>query len=415
MSCSDNTAKIDYKYLKSYAKAVRKNTGLRARVTDFIALAPQNDPFYVGTETSLAMAQWFASVWQAAGYTNRVHLRRVHYWLVSQADYEKHNGETYQNTDKDWKYLGNAAKYARYLGLVRIADIIDNKNPTPHINATYWDDTPDFSITPPELNDPSIYIYGIEPSNAQPYHLEIWCEKSTMNDVLLPVCRRYSANLVTFEGEVSVTACYDLVNRTKDAKKAVRVFYISDFDPAGNSMPAAMSRKVEYLLQHYGYDLDIAVMPLVLTLEQVQTYRLPRTPIKKSERRAGAFELAFGTGATELDALEALHPGVLAGIVKDAIEPYYSEQAAREVRQQKETLRQAIKKQTDAITARYSDEIAALQKMIDELNAVEIDAGQYRVDTYAPDENEDTSAWLFDSERDYFEQIEHYKIHKRGY
>jgi hypothetical protein len=31
----------------------------------------------------------------------------------------------------------------------------------------------------------------------QPYHLEIWIEKSTMNDILDPVCRQYAVNLQT--------------------------------------------------------------------------------------------------------------------------------------------------------------------------------------------------------------------------
>jgi hypothetical protein len=60
-----------------------------------------------------------------------------------------------------------------------------------------------------------------------------------------------------------------------------------------------------------------------LTADQCKQYHLPRTPIKDSERRAGVFEARHGAGATELDALEALHPGELRKIVIEAVDHYY--------------------------------------------------------------------------------------------
>jgi hypothetical protein len=292
---------VNYETIKQLAVQAR------CRVTDLLALAPQNDPFYTGTETNKAQGEWFANIWQNAGYSTGVHLRRVHYWVVSQANILTHKGEPYENTEKCWDYLQQASKMARYLGLVRIEDIQDNKNPRPNVHAQYSWAAPEFQIEIPDLNDPYIWISGINTADAQPYHLEVWCEKSTMNDVLLPVCQRYHANVVTFEGEVSITSCYELIPRIRAAGgKPTRVWYLSDFDPAGKSIPAAMSRKVEYMLERYGVDYDVRIKPLLLTEDQVQRYRLPRTPIKESERRAEKFEAVFGTGATELDALEAL-------------------------------------------------------------------------------------------------------------
>lgn len=65
------------------------------------------------------------------------------------------------------------------------------------------------------------------------------------------------------------------------------------------------------------------VRPVALTPEQCRHYRLPRTPLKETERRATAFEARFGAGATELDALEALYPGELRRILVREIERYY--------------------------------------------------------------------------------------------
>lgn len=367
-----------YETIKQLAKSNKLS------VTDLIALAPQNDPFYMGTKTEVDRAQWFADLWHSAGYINGVHLRRVHYFAVSKGITD-HKGDPYENTDRCWGYLVLASKNARYLGLVPIEAVHDAKNPNPNQNAYYeHKDNPSFDIYTPSLEDPYISVYGFEINNTQPYHLEVWCEKSTMNDVLNPVCQKFGANLVTFEGETSITACYELMKRIDDSGgKPTRIFYISDFDPAGKSIPVAMARKVEYMVQYYKQDTDVGknfevkVKSLVLTQDQVSTYRLPRTPIKKTEKRAGKFQKSFGTGAVELDALEALQPGQLSEIVTEAMKPYYSYEAEQEMMEAERNLRQAVKKQIDSITSKYTDEIEVVQNMLSEINAITEDVSDY--------------------------------------
>src|SRR5207244_12427132 len=103
-----------------------------------------------------------------------------------------------------------------------------------------------------------------------------------------------------------------------------RILYVSDFDPAGQSMPVAVARKIEYFVRTLGLDVDVRVFPVVLTLDQIQYYRLPRTPIKETERRRTGFESRHGEGAVELDALEALYPGELTSVLSQYIEEYYA-------------------------------------------------------------------------------------------
>lgn len=406
----------NYEKIKEAAKA------LGVRVTDLLALAPQNDPFYAGTPTDQEQARWFADVWRKAGYSSGVHLRRVHYWCVSQDGLPMHNGQPYENTEKCWGYLLQASKMARYLGYVRIQDVADHKSPAPLIRADYdlyTGTTPHFEIDTPELSEPQIWIGGIHNVNVQPYHLEVWCEKSTMNDVLDPLCSRYNANLCTFEGEVSITACYQFVQRLQaSGSKPARLFYISDFDPAGNSMPVATARKIEYMLQQFQCDSEVKLKPVALTLDQIQEYSLPRTPIKDTEKRAGKFEAAFGTGAVELDALEALYPGELSGIVSNELETYYSEDAQREVWAKRAELQEIIEEQVREITDRYQPEIEAIRKMQEELEAIAIDTEPYTVERYYPEVRDGDGTimqgtpWLFDSTRDYDNQIAYYKEHK---
>src|SRR5258707_15302424 len=77
----------EYETIKQLAKE------MGCKVTDLIPLAPQNDPFYTGTPTDWALAQWFAGLWQQFGYNDKVHIRRVHYQIVSQRSEERRVGK----------------------------------------------------------------------------------------------------------------------------------------------------------------------------------------------------------------------------------------------------------------------------------------------------------------------------------
>jgi hypothetical protein len=184
-----------------------------------------------------------------------------------------------------------------------------------------------------------------------------------MNDVLLPACRRFHANLVTGEGEMTITAVYALIERIRQSMKPTRIFYISDFDPAGYSMPCAVARKIEFLVRAEYLEIDVRLHRLLLNREHVEAYALPRTPIKESERRAPIFEARHGEGCVELDALEALRPGILGGIVSNTLSHYYSSEADDVAREQERALRRAIRDRVTTITARYADQIEALQQM----------------------------------------------------
>ena len=88
--------------------------------------------------------------------------------------------------------------------------------------------------------------------------------------------------------------------------KPAHMFYISDWDPQGERMPFSASRHIEYRLRQCAEHCEVTVEPLALTPEQIKRYKLPRVPIKSSNRLRDTFEEAYGEGATELDALEAI-------------------------------------------------------------------------------------------------------------
>ena len=384
---------IDYLALKQMAKANKIS------VKKLLALAPQNDPFYVGTKGNVEKAEWLANIYREQGSPSQVHIRRIHYFLVSREDIQKPNGEPYENTENDWEYLSKATKYARYLGLVPIDNFVDRRNPEPHINASYRANTgvDEIKIDPEQIAESIAELfYPYNPQHALAYHLEIWAEKSTQNDIILPMARQYRANVVTGLGELSITAVNQLMQRIEQADKPVRIFYISDFDPAGETMPISVARKIEYLSET---SKDIKLKPLMLTKEQCVEYNLPRTPIKESDKRKGGFETRHGAGATELDALEALHQGEMGLILQHEISPYVDAESYNAVIEENQRVQQAIKE--------------VLQERLEQvLSDYSLD---YESDFEMPEAGliDESDDWLFDSGLSYGVQLSRYKSHKQ--
>lgn len=428
---------LDTKNGYATIKQIAKTCG--CRVSDLLALSPANDPFYAGSPAGQRDAKWFADIWERFTFGSGTHLRRIHYRVVSQdPPIVKPNGEDYVNTQNDWKYLGSASLAARYLGLIPTHDIIDRRNPDPMIcyeaancypSIDVVGETPSIFL-PPHLQFPSLMVTGFE--RQQDFLVEIWCEKSTMNDILLPLARSLKCNLVTGVGEMSETACRNVIERAISAERPTRLLYISDFDPAGRSMPKAVARKIEYHL--HGLDVDIQLQPIVLTPEQCEEYSLPRTPIKKTERRAAKFEARFGKGATELDALEAIHPGELEKIVREEAERYIDPTLSRRVSAEETAWDRRLDGITASVHSHYGHAIGSVQERYSELlelaEKIEDDCEELfeqiteELESDAPVIDEDAVPTagehdphenpLFDSQRRYMDQLDHYKAWKEG-
>ncbi len=463
-------------------KELAKSSNLR--VTDLIALAPANDPFYVGRPSEMEAAQWFSDLWQRFGYVRGVHLRRVHYQIVSQnSPVKRPDGKIYENTENCWDYLNNASKWARYLGLVPAAHFVDRRNPEAIINALwpkpgdfgYQDPTPNYEIedfavwsdyqtpTLPELPDipaalpdlPRFYVQGYTGAQ-QAFHVEIWGEKTTMNDVLIPLCRRFRCNLITGAGELSITAVIEFLKRVRDADRPARILYVSDYDPAGMGMPISIARKIEFYQRSDGYgDLDIRLHPIALTTDQVERYNLPRVPVKDSDLRKAGWEASHGEGQVELDALEALHPGELLRIVQRAMLGYFDLGLDNRAWDARKVLSRALGDEVDRVrlawgdehneliadytalwedfshtraafaelAARFQPQIDAYQERLADIverasnlyKAVKEDLDEVEVDmpdVPTPELPEESMALLYDSARDYVDQLIYYKSYR---
>src|SRR5262249_44989877 len=148
----------------------------------------------------------------------------------SLGDVKKPNGRLYANNKKDWQWFCKAAAYARHLDLVSPHALIDQRNPQPRLFANYPPELPEPSFLMGDFPDwrypriwptygfayflpqPTVSGYGYTQLD-QPFHLELWIEKSTMDDVLSPLCRALHVNYVTSVGYQSITGVVNLLGR----------------------------------------------------------------------------------------------------------------------------------------------------------------------------------------------------------
>ena len=196
--------------------------------------------------------------------------------------------------------------------------------------------------------------------------------------------------------------------------------------------------------------------------EQVREYRLPRTPVKDTDLRKAGFEMAYGEGQTELDALEALRPGELARIVRGWALRYVDPDLFKNARRTKDELQAALddaaadaldtdtgwlRDQVKLALANMQEEWAGLQGEWDEFVAPfqeKVDAYEDRLrsikswgqlvdgqleddieeacegleDDYPlpePDLPTEQDEQLYNSQLDYGQQLSRYKAYRHGW
>jgi len=432
---------------------LKKETGMNLK--DLIVNSENNDPFLI-RDSKIEMAKWFGMVWDRYGRKG-FHLRSLHYKLTSIKELELWNGEPYENTKYCWDKLNMASRNARYYGYVDPLELHDAKGkheiyftptiPERGINAAgvrcvlpEIDTTCGYSI-----NNPSVDIYAYnEIKGLQPYLIEIWIEKSSMNSILRPICDKYGLNLVYGEGYLSITQTVNFIERVKRSRKAGRVLYITDFDPAGDSMPEKIARQLEWFTQDT--DLDIKLEQIALTKDQVEFYELPPVPLKKKDSKLSGFIEKMGVEfGSELDALEALHEGEFKKIVVEAVEKLMDKELFQKAKEVEKKNEEVLEKVWQGIRNEHDDEIKEVEELyeeikeqfIDEMERLEEEMKPFKekleakadeldkkifeslnkemkkVKMFIPKADKpDFDRWLFDAKRSYLEQLEYYKREK---
>lgn len=420
-------------------RVIQLATALDVPKSDVLFQSSSRDPLNKGTDADHDKARWFADLWSDA-VDNRdaeqIHIRGLHYVIVqlerdvrppTECDWER-----YTNTPTCYGYLTDAGVCARVLGYVPMGGIADEKN-TQEVVTRYGGHHTDPSVHPhdapaptdepavPDVDDLASVEYDtvgdyiettadrvaervadritFDVDRQQPYHVELWSEKALPGAVKRTARDAGVDAIVEGEGHLSYRVAHDFVGRVEDAGKPAVVFYLADFDPAGEAMPAAMASKVSWLDLADALTHRVTLSRLAVTREQVETYDLPREPVDVDgdavayETMAADFQDRHDGGAVELSALEA-DLDVYCDIIRSGVESVTDHTLDERNADAKDAVHDGVRERvTDALDDADLDELdddlrAWVDEFNDELDAVTdtLDRLQSMKDDGAPDE-----------------------------
>ena len=161
-------------------------------------------------------AEWAAQILKESA-RNQTTARALHYFALGRQDYPlfKKSGlaglRKYE--DNDAASLTSWIALAKRLGLIewdRLPDESVGEYGELVFDPSECDFSYEYTLDRPEFYELSelkkylgqnSFVFGYTRiKRDQPYHLELWVEKATMNSILRPVCTKYGAVLVTFQG-----------------------------------------------------------------------------------------------------------------------------------------------------------------------------------------------------------------------
>jgi hypothetical protein len=225
-------------------------------------------------------------------------LRQLYYQLVS--------SDRIPNKQAEYKKLGKLVSQARLAGLIdwyMIEDRVRNRS----LN-THWDN-------PQQILDATAKSYYLDRWQNQNYHVEVWCEKDAVSNILQPVCRKWDVSFMANRGYTSQSAMWRSCQRFKYAiedEKEIVIIYLGDHDPSGIDMVRDIIDRTELLTDGQ----NINTCHIALILDQINEYKPPENPAKVTDSRYETYRNKHGESCWELD---ALRPDVLADILEKEI------------------------------------------------------------------------------------------------
>jgi len=237
-----------------------------------------------------------AEEYQQQGY--KLTLRQLYYQLVSR--------DIIPNKQAEYKKISHILKHGRMAGIVDW-NIIEDRIRVPYI--PYW-----CTGIPGALQD-TLKQYRLNRQQNQRVYIECVSEKDALSGILRRVTKQYHIRLMINRGYSSLSAMYDARNRFKsyaDAGYRTVIIYLGDHDPSGLDM----IRDVRERLAELGLT-SIEVIPIALTMDQINQYNPPPDPAKITDPRAAWYIQEYGNHSWEVDALP---PNVLTDLLTNTIQ-----------------------------------------------------------------------------------------------
>lgn len=374
------------------------------------------------TKSDHLKAEWALRVYEESK-RDKTTARALHYFALGRQDYPIFNraGLIGQRayTDADAGNITEWIALAKRQGVIPW-DLLPDDTVGEFGELVSWPSERDFSYDhskgTSQLNDLKYYLKRKKFSRNcrsvkrdQPYHLELWVEKSTMNNILRPVCSRFDTVLVTFKGHASWGATWKLCKRVAQDGRPALVFYLSDMDASGFKMAVEAAEKIREINTNF-FDgrLDIKVRRIGLTPAQVVEYQIPMVDRKDGEKSNQelyrAYVSACGldyTKKAELDALERYYPDGVAGFVESWLERFYDDSLGRRCQDATTDCEMSlppIPMLPENVIEIRTKILEGLEELIAAEADIEIPAGDsVEVDIEPVTEDPDDLAWLMDT------------------
>jgi hypothetical protein len=171
-----------------------------------------------------------------------------------------------------------------------------------------------------------------------PVNVEVWLEKDALAGVLVPVVvEQCGLDLHVTRGYASVSYLQSAADFIRRDGRPTHVYLLTDFDPSGLGIADTVATE----LVRRSSPVEVRVERLAVDRRQIDHWNLPTRPTKTSDSRAGAFVREHGTGSVELDAIP---PGALRDIVREAVERHLDPDRLRVMRLAEEQERDLLRK-----------------------------------------------------------------------
>ena len=249
----------------------------------------------------------------------KVTLRQLYYQLVAR--------DIIPNAIKEYAKLSGLLTNARYTGDVDWT-AIEDRTRIPKIPTTFEDVD--------ELIENAKRCYKLNRWEGQEYYVELWTEKDAISSVISPITNSYQVPVSVNRGYSSASSMYDSAQRFLEHDGKIKIIlYLGDHDPSGLDM----DRDIQNRLEEFG--VDVEVVRIGLTAEQINQYSPPPNPTKITDPRAKEYISEYGETSWEVDALK---PEVLQELIERFILKYLDLERFEQVEQKEQKEIQELEK-----------------------------------------------------------------------
>jgi hypothetical protein len=156
--------------------------------------------------------------------------------------------------------------------------------------------------------------------------IELWLTRPALAPLVLPVCQKRGVGLVSVDGQLTAEMARRLIGRARSNRRPTLVLCLSDLSPSGLSFCTDLASMIRDLSRSDDDDLDLRAKRIGLSPRQVLDLGIPTIPgkagSKEEKKRYKRYVKPSGLDPeriAELDAIEARHPGGVAGFVEEVL------------------------------------------------------------------------------------------------